>query len=161
MDQPITADGKTNLVTFEHVSRVIEIRQIPIAGWIEWTGGGVKREGGVLVYGAGDEPRDRTDGRAVPQDMDATIEPYTWYAVVKPYLILDAQARGDRSATGYMKVPFVVVDQWRNPNPLGQNLTTRHHFKITEDMQETPKAGDNFTKKLKLGPVTLPEEIWE
>src|SRR5690242_18921606 len=110
MGAPFTLDGNTLQGSYEHVRRSIEFNGKPYAGWSEITGGGVQREGQNYVFGAGDEPRGVIDGRAVPQDITAKLEVYTWQSL-KIDLIVEAIAKRDSYRTNYQKVEWQIVDQ--------------------------------------------------
>src|SRR5829696_2659556 len=132
MTLPFTADGATLVASYEHVRRVIEFDSQPFNGWLEVTGGGVQREGQNYVFGAGDEPRGVTDGKATPQDLTAKLEVYTWQAL-KAALRAKAIAGGDTSATAHQKVEWTIVDQYRAQNAAKPSLTVTYTVKIAAE----------------------------
>lgn len=157
MQQPITVDGATLVRSYEHVSRVIEVAGIPIAGWNEMTGGGIAREGQTDIFGAGDEPRGTTNGRAVPQDITLKLEWATWEQL-KTALLLQAIATGDTSATNYQKVSWEIVDQFRGATLFIPSITRTHSVKIKAEAPETPNDGTQFYMTLTLKQNGVPRE---
>lgn len=160
MQQPITVDGSTLIASYEHVSRVIEVAGIPIAGWNDMTGGGIQRDGQAYVHGAGDEPRGLTDGKVTPQDLTLKVEIYTWEAVVKPALRAQALLRGDISTTAHQKVPFQIVDQFRGAALGIPSKTTTYTVKIGADKPSTPNDGNQFYQELTLKQTGVPKEVY-
>lgn len=159
MADPFTIDGATLQASYEHVRRVIEFNGIPFNGWSEVTGGGIQRDGQNHVFGAGDEPRGVTDGKATPQDITAKLEIYTWQAL-KAELQAFALALGDASATNYHKVEWQIVDQYRGATPLQPSLTITYTVKIQAEKPNTPNDGNQFYQELTLKQVSIPQESY-
>lgn len=159
MAEPFTLDGNTILASYEHVRRSVEFKGLPFAGWLEITGGGVGREGQSDIFGAGDEPRGATDGRAVPKDLTAKLELYTWQSL-KQALTIEALALGDNSGTNYQKVEWQIVDQYRGANPTQPTLTRTYTVKIKEENPDTPNDGNQFHMELVLKQIGIPKETY-
>lgn len=157
MQQPITTDGATLVRSYEHVSRVIEVSNLTIAGWTEMTGGGVTREGVNHIFGAGDEPRGATNGKAVPQDITLKLEWATW-DLLKTNLTLLAIATGDTSDTNYQKVVWEIVDQFRGATFAIPSIERTYSVKIMTEAPETPNDGTQFYMTLTLKQVGVPKE---
>jgi hypothetical protein len=154
---PVTVDGSTSSI-HEHAERMLEVAGLPVAGWTEATGGGVSREGRTRMFGAGGRIRGMTNGRPVPQQLTIKMAPDTWYQYVKPALQSAAASSGIVGTDAYMKVNFVLVDQWVSLDANARSLTIRTTLRITEDKPDTPNDGNPFTKELVCDPVGLPEE---
>lgn len=159
MAEPFTLDGNTLQASYEHVQRSVEFEALPFAGWVEITGGGVQREGQTDVFGAGDEPRGKTNGRAVPQDLTAKLEWFTWQSL-KQALIVKALALGDNSGTNYQKVEWQIVDQFRGANPTQPTLTRTYTVKVKGESPDTPNDGNEFYVELVLTQVGIPQETY-
>lgn len=159
MADPFTADGNVLLASYEHVRRAIEFNHTPFAGWSEFTGGGIQREGQNYVFGAGDEPRGITDGHAVPQDLTGKVEILTWQ-LLKQSLQAFAIAQGDASGTNYQKVEWQIVDQYRAQDPTKPTLTITYTVKIGAEKPQTPNDGTQFYQELTLKQVGIAQETF-
>lgn len=159
MADPFTADGATLQGSYEHVRRAIEFNGQPFAGWLELTGGGVQREGQNYVFGAGDQPRGVTDGRAVPQDITCKLEVYTWQSL-KSALADQARSAGDTSETNYQKIAWQIVDQYRGADPTQPTLTRTYTVKVKGEAPDTPNDGNQFYAELTLVQTGIPQETY-
>lgn len=157
MADPFTIDGATLVASYEHVSRSLELDGIPFAGWSEMTGGGTSREGRVLVYGAGDEPRGLTNGKVKPGDLTLKLEVAT-HRALKAALRAKALAFGDASATAHQKIDFQLVDQFRGANFTQASLTLTYTVRIGAETPNTPNSGEQFYQELTLNQVSVAKE---
>ena len=159
MAQPFTADGKTIVASYEHVSRTIEINNVPYAGWNEMSGGGTSREGMDYIRGAGAEPRGLTEGKVTPQDITLKLEVATWEAI-KAQLKVVALASGRIDDTAYQVVPFQIVDQWRATNPLAASKTTTYTVFVNAEKPTTANDGTQFYWELTLKQTGVAKESY-
>lgn len=155
MSNQITADGGQSAI-YEQTERAVEVAGLPIGNYIELTGGGIAREGRQHVFNGKGEIVGTTNGRAVPQNKTIKMLTESWEGIVKPALVAFAATQGIFGEDGWMKVPFVIVDQWQSQTAELRSYTERQTFKILSVKPDTPNDGNSFSHELELFPTNLP-----